>query len=61
MTDDRPARPLGLLSVWRLAFALTVLVLALMAAEVGGRSRQIYAEPGTDRAAATAAANPLRP
>ncbi len=47
-------------SLRRVAFALAVLVLALVAAVVGTRSRQIYDVTWTARAGGDAAANPGR-
>ena len=49
---------MGLLIVWRLAFALAVLVVAVAAAVEGTRSHQIYAVPGADRADAAPVVSP---
>jgi hypothetical protein len=44
--------------MWRVAFALAVLVVAVAAAVEGTRSHQIYAVPGAGRADAKPAASP---
>jgi lipopolysaccharide export LptBFGC system permease protein LptF len=46
-------------SIWRLALALAVLFLVLVAAVLGTRSRQIYDVTWTARAGAVSAANPM--
>ena len=50
--------PWALGSIWRLALALAVLFLVLVAAVLGTRSRQIYDVTWTGRAGAASAANP---
>jgi hypothetical protein len=50
---------LGLLTVWRLAVALAILVITVAAAVEGTRSRQIYAAPWTAHAGAAPAADPM--
>ena len=50
---------MGLLTMWRLAFALAALFVALAVAVEGTRSHQIYVVPGADRAGATPAASPM--